>query len=331
MANEIAVKPEQLSALQLLIQSNPELAQKLAALQAAATSGISGGGPPILSCKSTRFVVKEDGTATPLCYPSDYPVPELQGQPIAVVPAIVLGAKDGFEKAWYATKFKDGEEPAAPDCWSADGVKPDASSTLKQCESCAGCQHNQFGSGTDANGDPGKGKACPDKKVLAVYFSPKVYKLTVMPTALKGWKQYCKDLSAMGVFLPTAITKISFAKDKNFPSYEFSFGGLLNEAQVKSVLEKLDSAEVKEILSGYTAPAVAQLPASGGSDDAAAKAAEAAAAKAAEKAAKDAEKAAKAAEKKAADEAAKAAAQQTSAGVTLGTATDDQLAALLTL
>lgn len=43
-----------------------------------------------------------------------------------------------------------GQEAQSPDCWSDDGVKPAADSRLKQCESCAACAQNAFGSGNES-------------------------------------------------------------------------------------------------------------------------------------------------------------------------------------
>jgi hypothetical protein len=304
MANEIAVAPERMSAIQKYLAANPAMQAKLAAMQLAMTSGISVGGVPTIGCKSTRFVTKENGVTEPLVYPADYRVEELRGQPITTITAIVLAGKDGFDKAWYAVPYKDGEEPAAPDCFSNDGAKPDPSSALPRCTNCASCPQNAFGSGIDQNGDPGKGKACSDRKTLAILCPPKIWRLVLMPTALKGWKKYCTDLSAMGVFLPTAVTKITFDPTKNFPTYAFAFGGLLQDAQIDAVLPMIDGPEVHAIIHGTVpvASPVAQQQQTGPS------AAELAAQKAeAEKVAKEAEKASKVEEKRKAAEAKKAA------------------------
>ena len=48
-------------------------------------------------------------------------------------------------KKWWKDAYKSGEHKP-PDCWSANGIEPHASSVLKQAPVCGLCKHNLFGS-----------------------------------------------------------------------------------------------------------------------------------------------------------------------------------------
>ena len=300
MSQELA-NIERPSYLAALLAANPSLAT----VNDDAGSGIGGGLPSTIGFKGTRFVVKENGIETVLN------TLELH--------AIVLKGKPNLEKKWFAAKYVEGQEPTAPDCFSLDGIKPDPSAKLKQCESCAGCANNVFGSGTNAQGEPGKGKACADSKVIAIFANKGIYRFPIPPASLGAWKTHCNQLSAHGVPLPTAITVIGFDADASFPKATFRFGGMLNEQQVNAIIPKIDSPEVAEIIGGgvklvENKPAAASNVAS--IDEAKVKKEKEEAEKK-EKA--KAEKEKKAAEKKAADEAAAAAAaQQGDLGLDLG-------------
>jgi hypothetical protein len=76
----------------------------------------------------------------------------------------------GTAKVYYVDPFTD-ESKAAPDCGSDDGIRPNQGEN-RQAESCAACIMNTWGSS-------GKGKACKDKKWLAVLLPEKIDKTTV--------------------------------------------------------------------------------------------------------------------------------------------------------
>jgi hypothetical protein len=211
-----------------------------------------GGGFPMIGLKGTRFVMRADGAETA--------VPTLE------IPVILISAKPNLDKTYYASKFDPNQtEPKSPDCFSKDGIKPDASATLKQCDSCAGCPMNQFGSGTDNQGNPGKGKACADTKMLAVFFNSQVFGFKVPPASLKAFGHYVKETSRRGVDLSTAITVIGFDTNFSFPVLTFNFGGFLAEQQVNMIQQMKGSPEVADIIGGGTqtlvSPAVAAKPA----------------------------------------------------------------------
>jgi hypothetical protein len=312
MANLPAI-PEKLDEMYAaLLSICPELAQ----INADATGGISLGSVPAIVAAKGRFTVKENGGETICKFPSGH---SAEGQPIGVLSCVILRGNPALQKAWYAAAFTPGQEPQSPDCFSTDGVRPDASARSKQCESCAGCTQNTFGSGKNQDGTPSKGKACADRKFLAVYAQNGVYRFAVPPASLGAFVAYAKQLDARGIHLPTVITAIGFDEADDY-KLSFAFGGMLDpkalQAKILPMLSTNETMDAVGMKPASTRPPLALVKAQ---DDTAAdlekekKTQEEAEKKAAEK--KAAEKKAtaekKVAEKKAADAATLAAVDTT--------------------
>lgn len=213
-----------------LAQQFPELA----GLNDEAMAGVSAGFPPSIGLKGTRFVIKEDGAET-----------VLESSRISVV---MLRAKPSLDKVWYATKFVPGQEPQSPDCFSRDGVRPDPASTLKQAESCAGCPRNVFGTATDASGNPTKGKACTDSKIVAVFCNDRVYQIKIPPASLKNFASHVKTLNLRNIPLPACVTSIGFDPKESYPVLTFNYDGMIAPEVVGNMLQLIKSDEVNEIV-----------------------------------------------------------------------------------
>jgi hypothetical protein len=199
---------------------------------------------PMIGLKGTRFVVKSDGAETVL--------------PSSEISVVLLSAKPNMDKTYYATKYDPNQtEAKSPDCFSKDGVTPDASATMKQAPSCAGCPMNQFGSGTDNQGNPNKGKACSDTKMLAIFANNGIYGFKITPASLKGFAHYIKETSRRGVDLSTAITVIGFDPNFSFPVLTFNFAGFLDPKQVAQIDQMKGSPEVADIIGGVATTASA--------------------------------------------------------------------------
>jgi hypothetical protein len=258
MANNLPVEVP--AYVKALMASNADLQ----ALIDEATAGISSGMPPTIVANGGRFVKKVEGTETVIAYPQTMPdgTPHpAAGAPLTVLPCIVLRARANIEKVYYASNYTPGQEPQSPDCFSLDGVRPDPSATMKMCESCAGCPQNVFGSGHDAQGNPSKGKACADRKVLAIFADNGVYRFTVPPASLQAWVAYCKQLANYGVAPQFVVTQIGFNSDKDKPFVlTFGFQGMLGEQQLAKILEMTNSPEVQEIIGGNKTPSLPAPP-----------------------------------------------------------------------
>ena len=117
-----------------------------------------------------------------------------------------------------------------PDCYSHNGYYPDVRASAPQCESCALCPHNRWGS-AKSNMTGKDIKACQDFKMLAVEPLHNevqgVHQFRVSPGALKNWGRYLNELRKIGAEcgLPEltpdlVITRASWA-DKNVMGFEF--------------------------------------------------------------------------------------------------------------
>ena len=130
-----------------------------------AMAGISEGQPPSVRLSGKQFVMV-DAAGVETTFPPKALIENKSGQ--YCLPAIILRAKEKFSKAFYINPYKP-DVVASPDCYSLDAVRPDPLSPSLQSDTCASCPNNAFGSGKDNAGNPTKGKACNDNKMLAVY------------------------------------------------------------------------------------------------------------------------------------------------------------------
>ncbi len=224
-------------------------------LAASLTGGLSSGQSfPRISIKGSRFRIVEGDTETVL--------------ESTVLDVVVVGANPRLSKTWYAKQWDATAEPAAPDCFSLDGIGPDPESTAPQNDLCASCPQNAWGSKVTPTGQ--QVKACADNKRLAVVSaddpSGPVYLLSVTPAALKGLNQYQKELAVRGIPPEIVKTRVSFDTDASFPKLKFTFGGFL-EADVQEVVDGLFGSEPVKEITGETprtpvaVPQIAKAPA----------------------------------------------------------------------
>jgi hypothetical protein len=222
---------------------------KPSALAQALAGGIAGGGDfPRISIKGARFRIVEGGAETVLNQ--------------TTLDVVVVGANPRLSKAWYAKEWNKDNEPSAPDCYSLDGVGPHPEATNPQCDLCASCPQNAWGSKVTPNGQ--QIKACADKKRLAVVAADDamgpVYLLEVTPAALKGLNAYQKELSMRGIAPEIVRTRVSFDTDASFPKLQFGFGGFLDADTMAAVDDLFGSDKVKEITGEVQAEKPAALP-----------------------------------------------------------------------
>ena len=236
---------------------NPELARQA---NEEAAAGISTGYPARIKLSGTKFALV-DGNGEEKPYPPSKMI--IGPDENQYIPMVVLKAKKALQKSWYLKKYDPNAELAqGPDCFSTDSERPDPSSPIKQCDTCAMCPHNAFGSGTDQNGNATKGKACSDSKILAV-FVPNfgVHSFKIPPASLKNFGLYVKQLSVNGIPLGTVKTLVGFDLAMSYPVLVFKFGGFLKQEHLPE-LEKLSlSLEVDEIIGGKPAVSAPALPA----------------------------------------------------------------------
>ena len=229
-----------------------------AAENEAAMQGLSAGVPPRIKMNGKDFALVDAGGEE-----KPYPKASLQAMNDGnlYLPMVILKAKPTISKQWYLEAYNPNAiEFKMPDCMSSDGVRSDVGVLDPQSESCATCPQNAFGSGRDQQGNPTKGKACTDNKIMAVLI-PKhgIFQLAIKPASLKNFAAYVKKLSASGIPITAVFTYVSFDPAESYPVLIFQFGGFLPESHLPALAEKAESAEVKEII-GVPSAAKAALP-----------------------------------------------------------------------
>lgn len=209
---------------------------QVSSLASSIASGLATGESfPRISLKGSRFRIVEGKTET-----------VLEQTKLNVV---VVGANPRLSKTFYAKQWDPNDEATGPDCFSLDGIGPDASVSKPENHTCAGCPKNAWGSKISATGQ--EVKACSDQKRLAIVAAEDpegpVYLLQVTPAALKGLNQYQKELSVRGIPPEVVTTTLSFDTSASYPKLQFSFGGFLDATQQSVVDGLFGSDQVQEI------------------------------------------------------------------------------------
>jgi hypothetical protein len=155
-----------------------------------------------------------------------------------------------------ARKFYEGSyvagEAAPPDCWSNDGLTPDASIEAPQASSCENCPQNIKGSG---NGDS---RACRFEKRLAVVLADdikgSVYQLILPSKSYFGkgdlekmpFEQYAKYVASQGYNINMLVTEMKFDSDSDNPKLTFRPVGFLTKEQWEVAKSQGVTAEAKQ-------------------------------------------------------------------------------------
>jgi len=194
MANVVLFDPKQ----------RPEYA--LAKQEASSlTKGLAGGGGfsgKRISIKGGVFRLISDGKE----------VAAIEERHLDVV--IVRGAEH-IGRTYYSKTY-DEDAPAAPDCWSPDGVVPDSTASNPQSEQCATCPQNVKGSGNEDS------RACRFSQrvavVLANDMSGDVMQVSLPATSLFGKEEgdnrplqaYARYITSGNARIEQFITRLKF-------------------------------------------------------------------------------------------------------------------------
>ncbi len=180
---------------------------------------------------------------------------DANGDAVQSLELILVKATPTLAKVFYAKAFEEGAT-GKPDCWSADGVKPDANVEAPVCKSCAACPNNVWGSRISESGK--KGKLCADRRRMAVVGPSDLNKngvecekllLHAPAGSLKGLKEYAeKVLQPKGVPYYAVVTRIGFDVKEAHPLLTFRATRFLTEDEARAILEIRDGDEVARIL-----------------------------------------------------------------------------------
>lgn len=194
------------------------------------------------------------------------------------IDVVIIKAPKVKSKIYYAGGFVEGSS-AAPDCWSTNGVSPDASATHKQSTVCLKCPKNEWGSAPKRqDGTPSKGKACTDTKRVAIVPAnasavdtdmlmnamlggPML--LRIPATSLDPMATYGTRMANQGYQYYAVITRISFDPAEAYPKFKFEPVRPLSDAELDVVLELQKSGQVDRIVAEGTPdnePAAPEAP-----------------------------------------------------------------------
>lgn len=157
---------------------------------------------------------------------------------------IIIKAAPAISRTYYAGQYSD-DAVAAPDCWSADGKRPDPAARNPQCATCSGCPMDAKGSGQ------GESRACRFSQRLAVILegSDEVYQLTLSATSIFGdgaagalpLRAYASFLKANNAPISGVVTEMRFDLDSPTPKLFFRPIRHVTEAEWAKVQELKDS------------------------------------------------------------------------------------------
>lgn len=232
--------------------------QELSAL-AKSLAGGGGGGGKRISIKGGVFRLLVDGK-------------EIAAIEERYLDIVLVNAAPKIGRTFYMKTY-DGDTPSAPDCWSADGEKPDATAANPQASNCASCPQNAKGSGQ------GDSRACRFSQRLAVVLANDiegdVLMLQAPAASIFGKAEgenmplqaYARFLAAQGVSPETVITRMKFDTKAEAPKLFFKPMRWLTEEEYAIAVEKGQSPEAKQAITmtvaqmdKASAPAPMELP-----------------------------------------------------------------------
>jgi hypothetical protein len=211
--------------------------RELSSLAKSLAGGGSGGGGKRISIKGGVFRLIHEGK-------------QIAAVDERYLDVVVVNAAEKISRTFYAGAW-DPENPAPPDCWSADGDKPDASAASPQSPTCATCPQNIKGSGQ------GESRACRFNQRLAVVLANDlngdVLQLQLPATSIFGkaegdnhpLQSYARLLAAQSISPEMVVTRMKFDTQKESPKLFFKPLRWLTDDEHATAVEKGQSEDAK--------------------------------------------------------------------------------------
>jgi hypothetical protein len=232
----------------------PAFARKgeLSTLAKSLAGGGVGGGGKRISIKGGVFRLMADGKE----------ITSIDDRHLDVV---IVNAAPKISRTYYEGTYEEGVSKA-PDCWSADGDKPDPTAENPQSSDCASCPMNVKGSGQ------GESKACRFSQRLAVVLANDiggdVMQLTLAATSIFGKEEgdkrplqaYARYLAAQNISPETLVTRLRFDTKAAVPKLFFQPVRWLEDDEFEIVAEKGQSASAKQAITMTVAKATTDKP-----------------------------------------------------------------------
>jgi len=156
---------------------------------------------------------------------------------------VVVNAAPKVSRVFYMAKY-DAENPAPPDCWSADGEKPSPDSENKQASNCSECPQNIAGSGQ------GNSRACRYQQRLALVLANDqegdVLQLALPATSIFGketgdnrpLQAYARYLTAQNIDPSEVVTRMKFDTASESPKLFFKAMRWLTDDEYPNIKEQ---------------------------------------------------------------------------------------------
>lgn len=197
----------------------------------------SGGGGKRISIKGGVFRLLDNGK-------------ELASIDERYLDMVIVNAAPKVGRTFYAAKYDEGSA-TAPNCWSADGDKPDPTAQDIQNATCVGCPQNIAGSGR------GDSRACRYSQRLAVVLATDVegdvLQLTLPAQSIFGkaegdqrpLQDYARYLLAQGVSPTQLVTRAKFDVSPGVEGVKVLFKAMrwLSEEEIVTCAEKAETPE----------------------------------------------------------------------------------------
>jgi hypothetical protein len=217
-------------------------------------NGIDAGGVDRISIKGSSFtLINADGAKV-----------DIETKHLDV---IILAGNPNVSRQYFAGAY-DPANDKGPDCYSHNGVGPSTGCSKPQHHVCQDCPKNAWGTGKKNDGTPSAGKACAERKLLAVSVGAakgKAYQLNVPTTSLRNLYTYIKEVckvthAGYPVEPYNVFTRITFDRDKPGQVLLFEAKSMVPDASLGFIADLLDSGQVVDLLSLNDKPRAA-LPA----------------------------------------------------------------------
>jgi len=166
-------------------------------------------------------------------------VPTIDGDTEFVKELNVIIVAQRDVRSYYSTAFDGGNAP--PDCYSLDCVNGVGDPGGK----CADCPFSQWGTATDANGNPTDGQACNQRKLLLCISEESTlpFLISAPPSSLKTIKQYLVRLSGAKLPFWGVVTNLTLEKVKS--------GGGIDHSVVKPKYVRTITKEEVPLMRSY--------------------------------------------------------------------------------
>ena len=159
---------------------------------------------------------------------------------------------------YYPGEYKR-DEVAPPVCFAIGeaiaSMAPSTASQNKQCDTCAACPQNQWGTARQ-----GKGKACKEGRLIAVVppdFDDEtpIWLIQASATALKAYDTYVSQCMANYNAPPIkVITTIGFDPKQDYPTLRFA--GIRPNSRIAESVGRMEEARQRLLVEpDYPAPA----------------------------------------------------------------------------